>query len=45
MKQYKLEDKYLDVLINDFTTSFWRDGIEFDSIITDRKYSLKFNKI
>lgn len=37
MEQYGIQHRYLDVLINDFATSFWRDNVEFDSIITDRK--------
>lgn len=38
MKQYKLEHKYIDVMVNDFALIFWRDGIKFDSILTDRKF-------
>lgn len=37
MKQYQLEHKYLDVLVNDFATPFWKEGFQFDAIITDRK--------
>lgn len=37
MKQYQLEHKYLDVLVKDFATPFWRDDFLFDAIITDRK--------
>lgn len=37
MEQYNLQHKYLDVLINDFSLCFWRDCVEFDAIITDRK--------
>ncbi|KAK5650812.1 hypothetical protein RI129_001841 [Pyrocoelia pectoralis] len=41
MEQYSLQDKYIDVLINDFATSFWRDDIKFDSIITDPPYGIR----
>ncbi|RZC34191.1 tRNA (guanine(10)-N2)-methyltransferase -like, partial [Asbolus verrucosus] len=41
MKQYNLEHKYLDVLINDFASPFWRDCVEFDSIITDPPYGIR----
>lgn len=37
MQQYDLEGRYLDVLVNDFATPFWKTDIKFDSIITDRK--------
>lgn len=36
MKQYNLEHRYLDVLVNDFAVQFWKDEIRFDAIITDR---------
>lgn len=39
MRQYDLEHKYLDVLVNDFSVSFWKDDFQFDSIVTDRKES------
>ncbi|XP_008201367.1 tRNA (guanine(10)-N2)-methyltransferase homolog [Tribolium castaneum] len=41
MEQYNLQHKYLDVLINDFASSFWRDDVEFDSIITDPPYGIR----
>lgn len=37
MEQYNLEGRYIDVLVNDFASVFWKSGLEFDSIITDRK--------
>lgn len=42
MKQYNLEHRYLDVLVNDFAASFWKDSIQFDSIITDREWKIWF---
>uniref|UniRef100_A0A1Y1KZH7 Uncharacterized protein n=4 Tax=Photinus pyralis TaxID=7054 RepID=A0A1Y1KZH7_PHOPY len=41
MEQYCLQDKYIDVMVNDFATSFWRDDIRFDSIITDPPYGIR----
>ncbi|XP_050297429.1 tRNA (guanine(10)-N2)-methyltransferase homolog [Anthonomus grandis grandis] len=41
MKQYNLEHKYLDVLIHDFATIFWKDCMEFDAIITDPPYGIR----
>ncbi|KAJ3664594.1 hypothetical protein Zmor_000150 [Zophobas morio] len=41
MDQYNLQHRYLDVLINDFALSFWRDNVEFDSIITDPPYGIR----
>lgn len=40
MKQYQLEHRYLDVLVKDFATPFWKDSFLFDAIITDRKTTL-----
>lgn len=37
MAQYDLVHRYLDVLVNDFTTPTWRSDLIFDSIVTDRK--------
>lgn len=45
MRQYNLEHRYLDVLINDFSSPSWKDGIQFDAIITDRKYHRKRMRI
>ncbi|KAH1029021.1 hypothetical protein HUJ05_002327 [Dendroctonus ponderosae] len=41
IKQYNLSHKYIDVLINDFSLSFWRDSMEFDAIITDPPYGIR----
>jgi tRNA (guanine10-N2)-methyltransferase len=41
LKQYDLENKYLDVLIADFSTSYIRNDFKFDAIITDPPYVSK----
>ncbi|KAF5286846.1 hypothetical protein FQA39_LY00379 [Lamprigera yunnana] len=41
MEQYGLQDKYVDVLVNDFATPFWRPNLKFDSIITDPPYGIR----
>lgn len=41
MEQYGLQDKYVDVLVNDFSTQFFRDDTRFDSIITDPPYGIR----
>ncbi|XP_074030901.1 tRNA (guanine(10)-N(2))-methyltransferase TRMT11 [Leptinotarsa decemlineata] len=41
MKQYNLEHRYLDVLVNDFSVPFWRDDFQFDAIITDPPYGIR----
>lgn len=41
MQQYNLESQYLDVLVQDFATNFWRDNLKFDSIITDPPYGIR----
>ena len=40
MRQYGLENHYLDVLVTDFSRNVWRQNPMFDAIITDRKYTL-----
>lgn len=39
LKQYNCEQLYVDVVVSDFSKQIWLDGLEFDSIITDRKFS------
>lgn len=39
LKQYNCGHLYLDVLVSDFSNPVWHKNIQFDSIITDRKYS------
>ncbi|KAJ8921986.1 hypothetical protein NQ315_008623 [Exocentrus adspersus] len=41
MKQYNLEHRYLDVLVNDFAMQFWREGCKFDAIVTDPPYGIR----
>ncbi|XP_044761026.1 tRNA (guanine(10)-N2)-methyltransferase homolog [Coccinella septempunctata] len=41
MEQYKIVHQYLDVLVNDFSCSFWRDNFKFDSIVTDPPYGIR----
>lgn len=36
LRQYGLEDRYLDVLVADAARNVWRPGELFDAIITDR---------
>lgn len=38
LKQYGFEAKYLDVLIADFSTTYIRNELKFDAIITDPPY-------
>lgn len=40
LKQYNCGDKYVDVIVSDFSNCVWSDSICFDAIITDREYSL-----
>lgn len=42
MQQYGLQDRYVDVLVSDFSLVFWKDSVQFDAIITDRKSMLLF---
>lgn len=39
LKQYNCEHLYVDVVVSDFSKQIWLDGFQFDSIITDRKFS------
>ncbi|KAK9878924.1 hypothetical protein WA026_003747 [Henosepilachna vigintioctopunctata] len=41
MKQYNLSHKYLDILVNDFSISFWRSDFKWDAIITDPPYGIR----
>lgn len=40
LKQYNCADRYMDVVVADFSNPLWSDRIKFDSIITDRKYGI-----
>jgi len=37
LKQYGCADRYVDVVVADFSNRLWHPRISFDSIITDRK--------
>lgn len=37
LKQYNCDNRYIDVIVSDFSNSIWHTNIQFDSIITDRK--------
>lgn len=39
LQQYGCADRYMDVLVADFSNPLWHRRITFDSIITDRGYS------
>ncbi|KAL3279515.1 hypothetical protein HHI36_017024 [Cryptolaemus montrouzieri] len=41
MQQYKLSARYIDVLVNDFSISFWRENLKLDAIITDPPYGIR----
>lgn len=38
LKQYGCDQQYVDVVVADFSKPLWRDSLQFDCIITDRKY-------
>lgn len=44
LKQYNCDKSYVDVLVSDFSNSIWHKNIQFDRIITDRKWSRQFFK-
>ncbi len=37
LRQYGLEDHYIDMLVTDTSRSVWRDNELFDAIVTDRE--------
>ena len=37
LRQYGLEDKYVDMLVADAAVCVWKQGELFDAIVTDRK--------
>ncbi|KAL9693583.1 hypothetical protein quinque_012868 [Culex quinquefasciatus] len=41
LKQYGCEDRFVDVLISDFSRSIWNTNLMFDSIITDPPYGIR----
>jgi len=41
LKQYGLEDYFLDILVADFSTPYIKCGYKFDAIITDPPYGIR----
>lgn len=41
LKQYNLDQLYMDVLVSDFSLPIWTDNIFFDGIITDPPYGIR----
>lgn len=41
LKQYNCDKSYVDVLVSDFSNSIWHKNIQFDRIITDRKWNFE----
>ena len=41
LKQYGLEDRYVDILAADFSTSYLRKNYKFDAIISDPPYGIR----
>lgn len=37
LKQYGCADRYIDVVVADFSNPLWKQSMKIDSIITDRK--------
>ena len=37
LKQYNLDNEYIDMLVSDASRSVWRSTELFDAIVTDRK--------
>lgn len=45
LKQYGCENRYMDVVVADFSNPLWHQRISFDSIITDRLYNINICKL
>ncbi|KAJ8290884.1 hypothetical protein GJAV_G00018810 [Gymnothorax javanicus] len=41
LRQYGLEQFYLDVLVSDASKTIWREGMLFDAIVTDPPYGIR----
>ncbi|RVE44309.1 hypothetical protein evm_011033 [Chilo suppressalis] len=41
MRQYGTECRYLDAVVSDFSLPMWRQGVQFDAIITDPPYGVR----
>lgn len=45
LKQYNCANRYMDVVVADFSNPIWSDRIKFDSIITDRNYNICYKYV
>ena len=43
LRQYGLEDHYIDMLVADADKCIWRNQEIFDAIVTDRRYLLLYS--
>ena len=41
LKQYGFENSYIDILVADFSTKYFRSTFKFDAIITDPPYGIR----
>ncbi|XP_075147493.1 tRNA (guanine(10)-N(2))-methyltransferase TRMT11 [Haematobia irritans] len=41
LKQYNCENRYMDVVVADFSNPLWTDRLKFDCIITDPPYGIR----
>ena len=41
LKQYGLADKFVDILVADFSTGYIRSDFKFDAIVTDPPYGIR----
>ncbi|XP_061395096.1 tRNA (guanine(10)-N2)-methyltransferase homolog [Musca vetustissima] len=41
LKQYGCHDRYMDVVVADFSNPLWTEKLKFDSIITDPPYGIR----
>jgi tRNA (guanine10-N2)-methyltransferase len=41
LRQYGLENKFLDIMVADFSTKYVRESFKFDAIITDPPYGIR----
>ena len=41
LKQYGFENFYIDILVADFSTKYFRSSFKFDAIITDPPYGIR----
>ncbi|XP_076006702.1 tRNA (guanine(10)-N(2))-methyltransferase TRMT11 [Genypterus blacodes] len=41
LRQYGTEKNYLDIMVSDASKPVWREGVQFDAIITDPPYGIR----